>query len=77
MPSLRAPEDLRMAIEEASHEWKRKCGFQHDEVLTGTEGFAFFSLLESHRADLLDFEYQGDKWQIIHSWLLQDGQVKN
>jgi hypothetical protein len=77
MPSLKAPEDARIDIEAAWHEWKRRGGFQPSDVLTGTEGFAFFLYLESHRPDLLDFKYQGDKWQIVHSWLLQDGQVKD
>ncbi len=75
MPSLRAPEDARMEIVAAWFEWKRLQGFQYDDVLSSTMGFEFFAYLQSHRPELLDFEYQGDKWQIVHSWLVQEGQV--
>lgn len=77
MPSLKAPEDARIAVEAAWHEWRRQRGFQHDAVLSGAAGLEFFAYLESQCPDLLNFKYQGDKWQIVHSWLLQDGQVKD
>ena len=32
----------------------------------------FFTHLRRNRHDLLlDFKYQGDKWQIVHAWLLR------
>jgi hypothetical protein len=77
MPTLKAPEDAKIAVEAAWHEWKRQRGFQHDDVPSGTVGLEFFLYLKGHHPDLLDFEYQGDKWQIVHSWLLQDSQVKD
>lgn len=40
-------------------------------------GLRFFQYLQRHRPALLDFECSGDKWQQVHSWLLQAGCVKD
>jgi hypothetical protein len=41
-------------------------------------GKLFFLHLEERRPDLLlDFKYIGDKWQIIHKWLLGERRVDN
>lgn len=55
-------------------EWRRK-KLPSDKKPTGTDGLVFFGHLRKNRPDLLDFRYSGDKWQIVHSWLLSAGLV--
>lgn len=41
-------------------------------------GMLFFTYLQKERSDLLiDFKASGDKWQIVHSWLLRERKVKS
>ena len=37
----------------------------------GTHGFLFFGFLQKERGHLLTFKASGDKWQVVHGWLLQ------
>ncbi len=48
-----------------------------DERASGTDAFTFFGYLQQKMPHLLDFPYPGDKWQQVHSWLLQDGLVSD
>ncbi len=50
--------------------WKAE-NIPDKERPTTTDGLSFFVDLQAERPDLLDFEYQGDKWQIVHAWLLE------
>ena len=56
--------------------WKAK-NIPDKERPTATDGLSFFADLQTERPDLLDFEYQGDKWQIVHAWLLEKGFVND
>ena len=41
------------------------------------DGMVFFTHLQRNRPDLLlDFKYQGDKWQMVHAWLQSARRVK-
>ncbi len=59
------------------HEWEswRATNLQPDKRASGTDGLAFFVDLQREKPHLLEFEYHGDKWQIIHAWLLRAGLV--
>ena len=59
------------------HEWEgwRADNLTQDERASGTHGLAFFYFLQSEKPHLLDFKYRGDKWQIVHAWLLRKGLV--
>ncbi len=59
------------------YEWVdwRANNLTREERATGTHGLAFFAFLQSEKPALLDFRYKGDKWQIIHAWLLREGAV--
>ena len=59
------------------HEWAcwRDKNLQPDEQGSGTDALAFYVFLQQEKPDLLDFNYQGDRWQIVHAWLLSDGLV--
>ena len=48
---------------------------QPNEEGSGFNGLSFFLDLQRDRPDLLDFPAQGDKWQTVHGWLLQEGKV--
>jgi hypothetical protein len=36
----------------------------------GRDGLIFFGFLQKDRNHLLTFKAAGDKWQVIHGWLL-------
>ena len=38
---------------------------------TGADALLFFNYLQAERPDLLAFKASGDKWQVVHSWLLK------
>ena len=59
------------------HEWDlwRDNNLERDETATGIDGVAFYAFLQSEKPHLLDFENGGDKWQIVHAWLLREGAV--
>jgi len=40
-------------------------------------GMYFFTYLEKEHPDLLDFKHPGDKWQLVHAWLLREHRVDN
>lgn len=41
-----------------------------DTTNNGTKGYLYFLHLETARSPLLDFKSSGDKWQVVHGWLL-------
>ena len=40
-----------------------------------TGGFEYFSQLQIERPDLFEFRSPGDKWQVVHGWMLKAGLV--
>ncbi len=60
-------------------EWDRwrLAEFGAHEKLSGTHGLAFYMGLEKDKPKLLDFPAAGDKWQIVHGWLLKAGEVSD
>ena len=63
----------RRAIIQEWNAWALK---HADDAEVGN-GILFFSHLQKERPDLLlDFKSGGDKWQIVHSWLLSSRKVK-
>jgi hypothetical protein len=63
----------RQAIIEAWNAW----ALRHPIKATGSDGMLFFNYLQAERSDLLlDFKSSGDKWRIIHAWLLAARKVK-
>jgi len=64
----------RIAVIKEWDVWARK----HPEDAKISGGIMFFSYLQRERPDLLlGFKFPGDKWQIIHGWLLHRGKVKD
>ena len=52
---------------------------QHPKITdpNGNQAFVFFSYLVTIKSPALRFRRRGDKWQIIHGWLLEMGLVKD
>jgi hypothetical protein len=51
---------------------------RHPSDANTSGGMLFFTYLQKNRPDLLlDFKSRGDKWQIVNSWLLQSGKLKD
>jgi hypothetical protein len=45
---------------------------------TARDTLRFFCELQDRRSPLLDFRpTRGDKWQVIHAWLLKEGRVSD
>jgi hypothetical protein len=43
---------------------------------TARDSLKFFYDLQDQRSPLLDFRpSRGDKWQVIHAWLLNEGRI--
>ena len=38
---------------------------------TGRDALSFFAYLQRERPNLLNFRSPGDKWQVVHGWLLR------
>jgi hypothetical protein len=52
-------------------EWRRWWPTTGKSVPGGLDGLSFFSHLQKDRPDLLSFRGSGDKWQIVHGWLMR------
>jgi hypothetical protein len=55
--------------------WARANGFDPEPTITGeriasTDAILFFNFLQAQHSDLLQFRYNDDKWQAIHSWMI-------
>lgn len=45
---------------------------------TARDSLKFYCELQDRRSPLLDFRpTRGDRWQVIHGWLLDQGRVSN
>ncbi len=55
-------------------DWKQS-HVPHIRQPSGAVTFIFFGYLRSERPDLLEFRYNGDKWQQVHAWLLDAREV--
>jgi hypothetical protein len=42
---------------------------------TGKDAMTFYDHLRRNQPDLLDFPFDGDRWLIVHGWLLSPGAV--
>ncbi len=48
---------------------------ERGEKASGIDGVAFYAFLQKEKPHLLDFGRKGDKWQIVHAWLVREGAV--
>jgi hypothetical protein len=67
-------EECRLQILDA---WRRWAEERDLEKPNGTQGFVFFGYLQQHKPHLFAFRYSGDKWQLVHGWLLRAGLVSD
>jgi hypothetical protein len=56
-------------------EWDRWSKRNPDDTAI-MNGIIFFTYLEKEHPQLLDFRSSGDKWQVVHGWLLRARKVK-
>jgi len=61
-------EDAKQAILKEWHLWAAATSSNNAK---GADGLLFFEFLQKERYHLLTFRAPGDKWQVIHSWLLR------
>jgi len=50
---------------------------KHANEPSVSDGMNFFFYLQKQRPDLLNFRASGDKWQVVHAWLLRERRVKD
>ena len=67
-------EDAKAAIIQEWDSWKRK-NLKSDHKATGRDGLIFFGYLRQERPDLLTFKSSGDRWQVVHGWLMRERRV--
>jgi hypothetical protein len=61
-------------------EWDRWLQTQPDDppAPTARDTLKFYYELQDRRSPLLDFRpSRGDKWRVIHAWLLNEGRVSD
>jgi hypothetical protein len=58
-------------------EWDRWVKDHPDAPGDRMGGLGFFTYLQKEKSELLDFRAAGDKWQVVHGWLLREGRVKH
>jgi hypothetical protein len=63
------------AIGQEWDKWSKDHGVATNEA-SGHDAFAFFSYLRQQRADRLNFRPAGDKWPVVHAYLLRTKRVK-
>ena len=56
--------------------WKRD-DVPVDSRPSAKDAVVFFQFLQRERPDSLRFRYGGDRWQIVHSWLLRAREVSD
>jgi len=70
-------DDAQSKIVRAFDHWWSKRGNEPSIKATGNDAFAFFSDIQTSDSELLDFKASGDKWQVIHGWLLSSDRVSD
>jgi hypothetical protein len=60
--------DAKRAVLEEWHSWIVAMSISN---ANGRDGLRFFAFLQKERDHLLRFKASGDKWQVIHGWLLR------
>ena len=62
----------------ALREWKRwRDANGVTAEATGNDALRFYGHLQANRSDVLEFKGAGDKWQVVHGWLLNSGCVRD
>jgi hypothetical protein len=66
--------DAKQRIIDKWHSWITKVNTVNPN---GTDALSFFTFLQKEHPGLLDFRATGDKWQTVHSWLIQARLVRD
>ncbi len=66
-------DEARRAILAEWHSWAAA----NTRKRTGGDALRFFQYLQKERNHLLSFRAKGDKWQVVHRWLLRAGLVSD
>ena len=69
-------EDARDLIRREWIRWRNE-HIPLDQRPTGIDAKVFYRFLQRKHPDLLDFPCYGDKWLIVHDWLLSPGAVSD
>ncbi len=68
---MRDTDECKYEIIRAFKEWK-STKYPEQERVSSIEAFLFFGELRSANSKWLEFKYAGgDKWQKVHSWLVE------
>ncbi|MCH6545488.1 MAG: hypothetical protein IH796_05745 [Deltaproteobacteria bacterium] len=69
-------EDARDLIRREWIRWRTEHLPLHERP-SDTDAMMFYSHLQKNHPALLDFPYYGDKWPVVHAWLLSPGAVSD
>ncbi len=67
-------DDAELQILSEWVDWRAN-NLTREEKSSSIDGLNFLAFLKSEKPHLLDFGRKGDKWQIIHAWLVREGAV--
>lgn len=65
-------EQAKAQIVREWREWSKQ-----RKSFTSTDMFAFYNWIEQNKSHLLMFRANGDKWQLVHGWLLNDESLQS
>lgn len=68
---MRDAEECRYEIIKLFKEWKER-NHPDSDLVSANDAIVFFAELRSDNSKWLEFRYHGDKWQQVHSWLVQE-----
>jgi hypothetical protein len=69
-------QDAKAAVLNLYPSWARANGFDPDPIwsgnrISGTDAMLFYSFIQKEHPDFLSFRDSGDRWQTVHSWLIE------
>jgi hypothetical protein len=69
-------DDAKAGVLQEFRRWRARPG-NANELADGHTALLFFNWITVDKPELLAFKTSGDKWQIVHGWLLNAGQISD
>jgi hypothetical protein len=69
-------DDAKLLILAEFRRW-RQLPENSNKSASGDNALFFFNYVSAHKPSLLQFRSAGDKWQVVHGWLRNAGQLSD
>ena len=70
-------DEARREVIRAFDKWWKDRDHEQGDKGTGNDAMVFFGQLRQSNPQLFDFKASGDKWQVVHGWLLSADRVSD